>query len=1245
MSHRRSSRNRRGLAAGIEERTRELAGLLEVTQTVGSTFDLVEILRRVSREVARLLGADMVGAYLADAEARALRPVAGYRVPEALRECFAAYPIPLAGHRFLEEAWESRRPVLASGVAADPRLDPETVRRFPHRSLLFVPLVAQGAPIGGLFALWWERERRFTPAELHLVEGIASQAATAVANARLYEDLTQKNVHLKALFETARRATISLNLADVLPSLVKSAAELIGVDASSIRVLDRSGTWLEAVAHHGLSETFAQRGPVKVGEGMSGRMVLDGLPQVVEDVDQDLRVLHQEEFRAEGLRSVAMVPLRARDRILGTLTVYARAPRHYLPGEIDLLSQFANLAALSIENARLFEDAHRGAQEQVALNMIATATTQSLRLEEVLQIALDKTLEVTGREVGFIRLKDPLTERLQLVAHHGVSASYVAGLSEGEWVGWMAAEVLATGQVRMVNNPTPADLREETWREGIRSMVWIPLNAKGQVVGVLVVASRTAVPFEPREVNLLQAIGNVVGQAVANARLYEETQQRAQEQAMLSAVARTVSQSLRLDELSQVAVDKIVEVTGRERVSIRIKDPVTGQIVLAAHRGIPEDHVAILREGRALSGKAAEAFESGKSLVIHDPEGAVAKASGLRDWVYAIAWVPLKVRGNVVGVLGAATRRAIPFTAREVEFLEAIGNVIGVAIENARLYEEARARLARTKRLAQLSHLVTSSLELKQVLEFVTEATRDLLKGDLVRLWVADEEAGVLQMAAQTHRDDLGAVPVSVRLPLGQGVVGWAMKQKMKHYSPDVLEDPFFHNKEWARAIGLVSLIAVPLLVGERALGALAVLTTAPRRFSQEEEELLELFAAKAATALENAHLYEELKRSYEELARTRDRLVQSEKLRALGEMAGGVAHDFNNLLTPILGRAQYLMLRLAAGEVAPEEIRRSLRIIERAAMDGAETVRRLLGFTRATPRPSEAEVVNVRELFASVAATTEPRWKDEAEGRGARIEVVLDIRGARPVVGNPAELREVLLNLVFNAIDAMPEGGTLTLASWDEEDAVCLAVGDTGVGIPEEIQSRVFDPFFTTKGPQSSGLGLSVSYGIIRRHEGEIAMDSRPGQGTTVTIRLPVREAPPPRVEAAPTPAPRRGLRVLAVDDETEVREVLREILEAAGHEVHEAGSGPEALEILERQAVDLVCTDLGMPGMSGWEVADRIRARWPGVRVALVTGWGARVEPAELQAHGVDFLVAKPFQIEDLLHTLSKLGPVPSA
>jgi signal transduction histidine kinase/ActR/RegA family two-component response regulator len=386
-----------------------------------------------------------------------------------------------------------------------------------------------------------------------------------------------------------------------------------------------------------------------------------------------------------------------------------------------------------------------------------------------------------------------------------------------------------------------------------------------------------------------------------------------------------------------------------------------------------------------------------------------------------------------------------------------------------------------------------------------------------------------------------------------------------------------------------------------------------------------------------------QLQDQFESLQRTQTQLIQSEKLRALGEMAGGVAHDFNNLLAVILGQAQLLLRKQAAGGVTREEAERRFGIVEQAALDGAKIVRRLMEFTRAAPRPSELEVISVKELFASVLAAAQPRWKDEANAEGRQIEVVTQFREVPPILGNPAELREVLLNLIFNALDAMPNGGRLTLSSWRDGKNVCLVVTDTGVGMPEAIVSRVFEPFFTTKGPNSSGLGLSVSYGVIRRHQGDLSVRSRPGQGATFTIRIPMCEVPPARLEAAAdatraSAAPESGLRVLVVDDEPEVRNILGDILADAGHQVSKAGSGSEALEVLEKEPMDLVCTDLGMPGMTGWQLADRIWARSPRLKVGLITGWGARIEPEELRAHHVDFLIAKPFNAREVLQAVAE-------
>ncbi|MGH7389309.1 MAG: hybrid sensor histidine kinase/response regulator [Candidatus Rokuibacteriota bacterium] len=279
--------------------------------------------------------------------------------------------------------------------------------------------------------------------------------------------------------------------------------------------------------------------------------------------------------------------------------------------------------------------------------------------------------------------------------------------------------------------------------------------------------------------------------------------------------------------------------------------------------------------------------------------------------------------------------------------------------------------------------------------------------------------------------------------------------------------------------------------------------------------------------------------------------------------------------------------------------------------------------------------------VFTAVVAAARPRWKDEADAQGRHIEVVTDFDTLPPILANAAEVREVLLNLIFNALDAMPGGGTLSLSTRAERGEIHVAVTDTGVGMPEDVAARIFEPFFTTKGPQASGLGLSVSYGIVRRHGGDLTVDSRPGKGTTFTVSLPIRDVPPPDTGGTgAAPAGTLGLRVLVIDDEDSVRQVLRDLLLRDGHQVWEAPSGEVGIGSLEYQPVDLLCTDLGMPGMTGLEVADRVRVKWPGVKVALVTGWGARVEPADLRAHGIDFLLAKPFRTDDVRRMLAQVG-----
>ncbi|HEX8189228.1 MAG TPA: ATP-binding protein [Pyrinomonadaceae bacterium] len=374
------------------------------------------------------------------------------------------------------------------------------------------------------------------------------------------------------------------------------------------------------------------------------------------------------------------------------------------------------------------------------------------------------------------------------------------------------------------------------------------------------------------------------------------------------------------------------------------------------------------------------------------------------------------------------------------------------------------------------------------------------------------------------------------------------------------------------------------------------------------------------------------------ERERMREHYAQMEKLSALGELASGVAHNFNNTLTGILARAQ---LMLDADDM--KDVRRGLRIIIQTAEDGAKTVKRIQDFARQR-RDQDFVRIDVDQLMLEVAEITRPRWKDHAEAANVHIKLVRQIGSNSVIMGDAGELREVLVNMVFNAVDAMPDGGTLTLSTQDGGDDVVLTVADTGTGMGEDVRSRIFDPFFTTKGKAGMGLGLSVSYGIIRRHEGRVEVESEVGRGTTFRMTFPVvGESDTQRIsDTGPLLAerPDGGLRILVVDDEDYVRELLADILEREGCEVSLAGEGREALQLFDSAEYDAVFTDVGLPGMSGWEVARAVRERDGHVALAVITGWGDTVTPEEQSEAQADWIVPKPFTVERIAGLVGEIS-----
>lgn len=362
------------------------------------------------------------------------------------------------------------------------------------------------------------------------------------------------------------------------------------------------------------------------------------------------------------------------------------------------------------------------------------------------------------------------------------------------------------------------------------------------------------------------------------------------------------------------------------------------------------------------------------------------------------------------------------------------------------------------------------------------------------------------------------------------------------------------------------------------------------------------------------------------------ERAAQADKLHALGQLASGVAHNFNNILAAILGHAQ-----LIKRETREESLRQRIEIIEHAALDGAQTVKRIQSFG-AQQDVAISEAIDINQLLQDSTELTRARWCDDAQARGLRFEVELDLKPLPVLRGSASELREVFVNIIFNALDAMPQGGRLRITTEARGAVVRASFIDNGIGMSREVREHIFEPFFTTKGATGTGLGLAVSYSIIERHGGYIEAHSNPGRGSTFLITLPVGEAKTraiPRNRAAQVAA----ANILVIDDDERVREAMVGMLNSAGHRTDHAASGREALAKMELDRFELVFTDLSMPEMDGWAVASEIRRCWPEVKIILMTGYAVTAETVKNHRELVNEVVFKPIRFDEISVTLGQV------
>ncbi len=616
--------------------------------------------------------------------------------------------------------------------------------------------------------------------------------------------------------------------------------------------------------------------------------------------------------------------------------------------------------------------------------------------------------------------------------------------------------------------------------------------------------------------------------------------------------------------------------------------------------------------------------DGGASLRIDDyPTSPYALAEFVAIGLRSAITQPLLIRDQVLGVI-AMNRlgdKARAFSSDDVERLKSFAAQAAIALENARLFAENRRQVETLSVLHELSRAVTGELERTALVEAIGR--------EVARV------SGVIEIfvVLKTGADE--ATAVALHSPAGRESIDVDKAQKLAlmvlQAARPVRIDAALVGVD--RAGDAQSWLGVPMSGGNADYGTLLVASDGS--FTESDERLLADIGQLAGLALSSARLFEERGQAYAELAAAQDSLLRAEKLRALGQMASGVAHDFNNLLAAISGRTQLLL-----GRIDDPVQKRWLQAIKRAADDGAQTVRRLQEFTRIR-RDQPFVAVDLNEIIRGALEVTETRWREDAQSRGIVIAVETALPPLPPIGGDAVELREMMTNLILNAVDAMPQGGRLRLSSSADDTEVEARIEDTGVGMTEEVRQKLFDPFFTTKGPQGTGLGLSITYGIVTRHGGRIVVESEPGRGSSIRLRFPRRTDLGEAAGAVPEPALTgvRPLRCLVVDDDEEVAGALADLLSSRGHEVVVVTKSTDALSHVVRERFDIVFSDLAMPDMSGWQVAQAVKAASPALPVVLITGFGVELSPEQCRANHVDAVLAKPVALGELLAVAARL------
>jgi signal transduction histidine kinase/PAS domain-containing protein/ActR/RegA family two-component response regulator len=815
------------------------------------------------------------------------------------------------------------------------------------------------------------------------------------------------------------------------------------------------------------------------------------------------------------------------------------------------------------------------------------------------------------------------------------------GIDEGQILplqSWEGSSQLSKGETVYYSSIQELKLAtsfERTlFEQGMNSVVSQPLNPGNEDLWILSLGDPELDLLTKENQVLLRELQPYVSKALNNAKWHFDTSKRVETYQDLYACALEIGAETELIPLLKTSLKWTTDLLEATMGAIFLVEEATDEITLITELNLPvPPSVLRLRKGQGLAGRI---WEKQKAVILNkvrdlgDPrwlEGCYATGSAIG--------VPLNLEGKVVGVLTLYNPgKGNQFGHDEAALLGKLAAQISLGIMNFQKHEKVNRRVNQLRVVNDLARRVSAILIEDLLFSDIVRRVAHGLNLELVVLFLV-KGRDLIEAASYFLPADMHGNWEPIRLRIGKdGISGLVASEGKPVVTSNVSNDPNYLSILPIKT-QIQSAVGIPLKLKGKVTGVLFAGSHKLAAFDQADVEGLQTLGAHISTCIENARLYEETKE-------VQFRLAESEKLRALGLMTGGVAQDFNNMLSII-----YAQSKLALDRTEDNAIQSHLQKVINSVEGGRSAVRRLNDFAHTPKDTSDFVGVDLNLVVKEAIELSRTRWVDQAKQDNITIDIVSDLYADGFILGSPDELREVFINLILNSVEAMPNGGTIAIQTFSKADGVILTVADTGVGMTSESKEKVFMPFYSTK-PGKAGLGLSMGYGVVQRHGGTIEVLSKAGEGTTVKVWLPIFYDVDIRGEHPDIlkyPALVEPVTILVVEDEDAIREGLVDTFRNAGHKVLSARNGLEGFErYLEAGKMDVVFTDLGMPKLSGWELIEQLRAFDQNLPIVILSAWADEVDPMKLEHFGITKVLGKPFEMARLhlvLEEVLDLGP----